>query len=200
MGRHRDRSVFSGGGVVERSLVAPSGSFVEGAGPCVAGDYCEPRIAVSVRSDLALGLIHQDIGDSSPSMESRDVHLLDLIVNDHDEASDGSVDDGHCRVASPSRRPGPERVLSPCLDQFLRDKAEVAVLPTELPDLGDVACILRPGSAKRHSWTVRDHRPNVPAQRPLAASKRPVSGSVVLRRPGVAPSRRGARPAAPSGS
>lgn len=77
-------------------------------------------------------------------MGSQDVHLLDLIVNDHDEASDDSVDDGHCRVADPSRRPSPGRVVSPDVDQRLRDKVEVAVLPTEMPDLGDIACIRGP--------------------------------------------------------
>lgn len=54
-------------------------------------------------------------------MECRDVHLLDLVVNDHDEASDGSVDGGQCRVADPFRRPDPERILCPGVDQSLRD-------------------------------------------------------------------------------
>ena len=60
-----------------------------------------------VRSDLPLRLIHQECGDAGPSVESRDVHLLDLVVDDHDEAGDGSVDDGHRRVVDPVRRPNP---------------------------------------------------------------------------------------------
>ena len=127
--------------------------------------------SIEPHSDLPLGLTHEDVGDSSPTMGSGDVHLLDLVVNDHDEASDGSVDDSHCRVADPSRRPCPERVLSPDVDQFLRDKAEVAVLPTEMPDLGDVACILGPGLAQRHSRTVRNHRPTVLTHRPRATRR-----------------------------
>jgi hypothetical protein len=35
----------------------------------------------------------------------------------------------------------------------------VAVLPTAMPDVGDIIRILRGGSAKRHSWIVRAHRP-----------------------------------------
>lgn len=76
---------------------------------------------------------------------------LDLVVDDHHEAGDGSVDGGHSRVADAFRRPGPERILSPGLDQFLWDEAEVAVLPTEMPDLSDVTCILRASFAKAHS-------------------------------------------------
>jgi hypothetical protein len=95
-------------------------------------------------------------------MESRDVHLLDLIVNDHYEAGDGSIDGGHRCVGDSFRRPDPERILSPGLDQFSGDKPEVAILPTETPDVGDVICILRTGFAKHHGGTVRDHRPILP--------------------------------------
>jgi hypothetical protein len=35
----------------------------------------------------------------------------------------------------------------------------VAVLPTAMPDVSDIIRILRGGSAKRHSWTVRAHGP-----------------------------------------
>ncbi len=145
MAGHRDRSVLGRGGVVERPLVVPSGSLVEGPGSCVAGDDREPGPAVSVRSHLALGLIHQDGGYAGSSVKSRDVHLLDLIVNDHDEACDGLVDGGNRSVADAFRRSGPERFLDPGLDQFLWDEPDMAVLPTEMPDGGDVICILRTG-------------------------------------------------------
>ena len=106
---------------------------------------------------LTLGLVHQDIGDASTSMESRDVHLLDLIVNDHDETPDGSVDGRHGRVADPLCRPSPERTLSSRIDQLLWDEPEVAILPTEEPDLSDVIRILRARLAQRCGGTVRGH-------------------------------------------
>lgn len=157
MARHRDRRVLSGGGIVERSLVVPSGSLVERTGSCVAGHDCEPGLGVSVRSDLPLCLTHQDRGDASSSMESRDVDLFDFVVDDHDEASDGTVDDGDCCVADAFQRPCPERVFGPDLDQLLWDESKMAILPTEMPDVRDSYRILLSGAAKRHSQTARDH-------------------------------------------
>ena len=103
MAGHRNRSVLGGGVVVERSLVELSRSLVEGPGSCVAGDDCEPTLTVSVRSNLPLGLSHQGGGDARSSMEGRYVHLLHLIVDNHHEASDGSVDGGHRRSWIPLR-------------------------------------------------------------------------------------------------
>ena len=162
MGGHRDPPVLSSGGVLERSLLVPSHSLIKGPGSCVAGDDCEPGLAVSVRSDLPLGLTHQNSSDASPSMESRDVHLLDLIVDDHNEASDDSGDGGHCSVPDAFRCPRPERILSPGLDQLVWNKSEVAILPTEMPDLSNVIRILCTGFTKHHSWSIRDHRSIIP--------------------------------------
>jgi len=103
--QYRDRCARSRGGVVERSLVHPSGSLVERSSSPIAGQYREPGLGVSVRSDLPLGLTHEDSGDASPSMESRDVDLFNLVVDDHDEARDGTVDNRNCCVADPSSRP-----------------------------------------------------------------------------------------------
>ena len=115
---------------------------------------------MSVRSDLPLGLTHEDSGDASPSMESRDVDLFNLVVDDHDEARDGTVDNRNCCVADPSSRPGSERVLGPGLCQLLRDESKVAILPTEMPDVRDSYRILRSGSAERDSRPPRDHAMN----------------------------------------
>ena len=51
-------------------------------------------------------------------MECRDVDLLDLVVHDHDEAGDGSVDGGYGRVTHALRRADTERILGPRLDEL----------------------------------------------------------------------------------
>jgi hypothetical protein len=63
---------------------------------------------VPVRPYLPLGLLHQDVGDARAAMGGRDVHLLDLVAHDHDEAGDGPVDRRHRRVADPFERTRPE--------------------------------------------------------------------------------------------
>jgi hypothetical protein len=62
---------------------------------------------------LALGLADQGCRDAGPAVGSRDVHLLDLIVDDHYEPDDGFVDGRHGRVRNAFRRPRPERSFGP---------------------------------------------------------------------------------------
>jgi len=145
MAGHHNRSVLGCGGVVERSLVVPTGSRVESPGPCVAFDDREPGPGVPVRPNLSLRLSHQGGGHARSSMMSRDVHLLDFIVDNHYESGDGSLDGGYRRVADSGRRPRPKRILGPSLEQFLRGELEMAIPPTEVPDFGDVSRILRTG-------------------------------------------------------
>ncbi len=75
-------------------------------------------------------------------MARRDVHLLDLVLDDHDEPGDDSIDGGHGRIADPVGRASLERLLGPNLDQFRWNQPEMTVLPSEVPDLGDVSRIL----------------------------------------------------------
>ena len=53
---HHDRSVLGGGVVLERPLIVPPGSFVEGTGSCIACNDCEPALGVSICPDLSFGL------------------------------------------------------------------------------------------------------------------------------------------------
>jgi hypothetical protein len=98
---------------------------------------------------LALRLADQSRGDAGPAVGSRDVDLLDLVVDDHDEPGYGFVDGRDRRVRGTLRSPCPERCLATNVHELLRNEAEMAVPPTVLPDLGDVTCILVPRGAKR---------------------------------------------------
>ena len=113
---------------------------------------------MAVRLDLALGLADQDLGDAGSALGSRDVHLLDLVVDDHYEPDDGSVDGGYGRVRDAFRRPCPERSFGPNVHELSRHEPEMAVLPAETPDLSDRAGVLQPRRAKRDIRSVRDHQ------------------------------------------
>ena len=94
-------------------------------------------------------------------MGRRDVDLLDLIVNDDDEACDRSVDDGDRRLADPFRRSGSERFLRSGVDQLLRNEPEVSISPAEIPDLSDGAGVLLVPLAKHHVSVVGHRQPNL---------------------------------------
>ena len=158
---HHDRSVLGGGVVLERPLIVPPGSFVEGTGSCIACNDCEPALGVSICPDLSFGLTHKRTSDGGPSMGRRDVDLLDLIVNDDDEACDRSVDDGDRRLADPFRRSGSERFLRSGVDQLLRNEPEVSISPAEIPDLSDGAGVLLVPLAKHHVSVVGHRQPNL---------------------------------------
>jgi hypothetical protein len=151
MAPHRDGASLGRGRVLERPFVPPTGPLVEGTGSCVPRNHAEPCRRMPVCADLPLGLTQQHIGDACSSIRGRDVDLLDLITDDDDEPGDGSVDDGDRRLVNAFRRPLPERFLGSCFDQPLRNEAEVSVSPSAMPELGDLARVLAPGPAKRHS-------------------------------------------------
>ena len=128
--RDGDRPALDGGLVVEPALVDPAGSLVEGARPCVAGHHGEPGLLVTAREDLALGFADERVRDSGPASGCGDVDLLDLVVDDHDEARRrrrrrlATVVPGIARGGS--RR---ERLLGSDVHERLRDVLEVGVQP-----------------------------------------------------------------------
>jgi hypothetical protein len=140
---------------------------------------------VAVRSDLALRLADQGRGDAGAAVGSRDLHLVDFIVDDHDEYGYGSVDGRYGRVRDAFRPLRPERSSVTNVDELLRNQPEMAVLPSEVPDLRDVACVLVPRCAKGDVWTVRNH---VSILR--AAGSRPTSRAEERATPPPAKSRR----------
>lgn len=155
MGGHQDQSGLRGGGVVERSLVPPASLLVEGSGPCVARHDGKPGLGVSVGCDLPFGFSHQDGSNARSSVAGRDVDLLYLIVDDHDKSHDVALDSGDGGVSNPIKRTGAEGFFSSSVNEILGDETEVAVLPTVVPDLGDLIRIFRNGFANGYLRLVR---------------------------------------------
>ena len=92
---------------------------------------------MAVRAHLPLCLRKQRVGDTLAAMCRRDVDLLRLVADDHDEAGDLPVDDGHGRVAHALGRPRAERLVGADADELVRNVLEMAVAPAATPDLGD---------------------------------------------------------------
>jgi hypothetical protein len=97
--------------------------------------------------DLALRVLDQQVGHACAAMAGGHVDLLDLVADDHGEASDLAAGHGDGGVVDPPGGPGPEGVLLPGGRQLRGHVAEVAVPPAEVPDGRDRRRVLRPGGA-----------------------------------------------------
>jgi hypothetical protein len=76
-------------------------------------------------------------------MERRYVELFDFVVDDHHESSDLALDYGEGGVVHSPSSPRAERMFVTRLDQLLGDEPEVAIAPSEMPDLSDRRRVLR---------------------------------------------------------
>jgi len=85
-------------------------------------------------------------------MRCCNVDLFDLIADDHHEPGDFPADHRDGRVAHSLRGPGPEGVLVTRSDEFLGHEPEVAVAPTEMPDIRDLRRVIRCCLSQRHHW------------------------------------------------
>jgi hypothetical protein len=63
------------------------------------------------------------------------VDLFDFVVDDHHESSDPVLDYGDRGVVHSLSSPPPERIFVTRLDQLLGHVPEMAVAPSEMPDL-----------------------------------------------------------------
>jgi hypothetical protein len=74
---------------------------------------------------------------------ARNVDLFDFVVDDHHKSSYLAQDHGERGVVHSLRSPPPERIFVRRLDQLLGDEPEVAVAPSEMPDLSDRRRVFR---------------------------------------------------------
>ena len=144
--------------VVEGAFVNPAALGVEATRSFVAGHDGQPRGLVPGVLDTPLGLGEQVVRDPGASMVLANVHLLDLVVDDHHEARDCALDLGDGRVGHPLRGPAPEGPLGARGYQLLGNVPDVSVLPPAVPDRRDRRNILGDRRAQDHFVAGRHRR------------------------------------------
>ena len=83
-------------------------------------------------------------------MPSRDVDLLDLIVDHHDEPRNDVIDDRHDGVADALCRSYSEGLGSADFYELVRDVPFVAISPAAMPDLRDGGAVRVSRGPDRH--------------------------------------------------
>src|SRR5215218_8625364 len=143
MRRHRDWTMVACRGVLEQTLVGPAAAFIEPPGSRIPRHHSEPGTGVPGISDPSFCVRHEHVGHAFTTMERRNVDLFNFVVDDHHESSDLALDYGECRVVYSLSSPSAERILMTRLDQLLGDEPEMAVAPSEMPDLSDRRRVFR---------------------------------------------------------
>lgn len=143
MRRHRDWTVVTCRGVLEQTLVGPAAAFVEPPGSRIPRHHSEPGSRVPGNFDPSFCVRHEHVGHSFATMERRNVDLFDFVVDDHHEPSDPALDYGDSGVVHSLLSPRPERIFVTRRDQLLGDGPEMAVAPSEMPDLSDRRRVFR---------------------------------------------------------
>ena len=116
-----------------------------------AGFTCAVQIGPGRGGDPLFGVGHEHVGHTCAPVPCADVHLLQFVVDDHDEAGDLSVDHRHGRVADPLCCPRAERVGVARGFELRRDVPEVTIAPTGVPDRCQRRGILRRCRAHGHT-------------------------------------------------
>src|SRR5215217_1199253 len=137
MRRYWDRTVVTCRGVLEQTPVGPGAPFVEPPGSRIPRHHCEPGTRVPAIFDSPFCVRHEHVGHAFATMERRNVELFDFVGGDHHESGDLALDYGYRGVVHSLSGPRAERIFVTRLDQLLGDEPEVAVAPSEMPDLGD---------------------------------------------------------------
>jgi hypothetical protein len=112
-------------------------ALVEGPGATVGGDDGQPRPRVRPR-DRPLGVLQKPGRHAAAPGDAGDVDLFELGAVDDDEADDLVVDPRDRGGRQPSRHPLPEVGELPTPEQRGRDVATVDLVPTLVPDGGDL--------------------------------------------------------------
>src|SRR5919112_3921201 len=143
MRRHRDGTIITCRAVLEQTTVRPAAAFVEPPGFRIPRPHSEPGTGVPGIFDLSFCVRHEHVGHAFCTMERTNVELFDFVVDDHDESSDLALDYGECGVVHSPSSPSAERSFVTRLDQLLGDEPEMAVAPSEMPDLSDRRRVFR---------------------------------------------------------
>ena len=123
--------------VLEQTPVGPATALVEPPGSRIPRHHSEPGTRVPRVFDPSFCVRHEHVGHAFATMERRYVELFDFVIDDHDESSDLTLDYGDRGVVHSLSSPRPERMFVTRLDQLLGDESEVAIAPSEMPDLSD---------------------------------------------------------------
>jgi len=123
--------------VLEQTPIGPAAAFVEPPGSRIARHHSKPGTGVSGIFDPSFRVRHEHVGHPFTTMVCRDVELFDFVVDDHHESSDLTLDYGERGVVHSLSSPRPERIYVTRLDQILGHMPEMAVAPSEIPDLSD---------------------------------------------------------------
>src|SRR5215203_4070474 len=143
MRRHRDRTVVTCRGVLEQTPVGPATALVEPPGSRIPSHHSEPGTRVPAIFDPSLCVRHEHVGHAFATIERRNVELFDFVVDDHHESSDLVLDYGEGGVVYSPSSPRAERSFVTRLDQLLGYEPEMAVAPSEMPDLSDRRRVFR---------------------------------------------------------
>src|SRR5215208_1289946 len=143
MRRHRDWTMVTCRSVLEQTTVRPAAAFIEPPGSRIPRHHSQPGTGVPGISDSSFCVRHEHVGHAFATMERRNVDLFDFVVDDHHESSDLALDYGEGGVVHSLSSPSAERILMTRLDQLLGDEPEMAVAPSEMPDLSDRRRVLR---------------------------------------------------------
>lgn len=95
-------------------------------------------------------------------MVRRNIDLLDLVPDDHDEARHLAVQYGDGRVADAVRGPLPERFAGAEPDERVGHVAEVTVLPAVVPDRRDCVGVRGGSRSKGHARSLGNQRADPP--------------------------------------
>src|SRR5215211_7923279 len=137
MRSHRDWTIVTRCSVLEQTLVGPAAAFVELPGSRIPRHHSEPGSRIPGIFDPSFCVLHEHVGHAFATMLRRNVDLFDFVVDDHHESSDLTLDYGEGGVVHSLRSPYPERIFVTRFDQLLGYEPEVAVAPSEMPDLSD---------------------------------------------------------------
>src|SRR5215217_463172 len=170
MRRHTDWTVVTCRGVLEQTLVGPATAFVEPPGSRISRHHSEPGTRVLGIFDPSFCVRHEHVGHAFATMVCRNVELFDFVVDDHHKSSDLALDYGDRGVVHSLRSPSAERIFVTRLDQLLGYEPEVAVAPSEIPDLGNRRRVFRKCSAQRYLRARYHRRSATSAPLPVSAT------------------------------
>ena len=103
MRRHRDWTVVTCRGVLERTPVRPAATLVEPPGSRITRHHSEPGSRVPCIFDPSFCVRHEHVGHAFATMERRNVDLFDFVVDDHHKSSDPALhycDNGVVQLAA----------------------------------------------------------------------------------------------------
>ena len=137
MRRYRDWTLGTCRSVLKQTPVGPATALVEPPGSRIPRHHSEPGTRVPGIFDPSFCVRHEHVRHAFATMECRNVDLLDFVVEDHHESSDLALDYGDRGVVHSLGGPRPELIFVTRPDQLLGDEPEVAIAPSEMPDLSD---------------------------------------------------------------